>query len=177
MINVGIIGYDEVKKRFSGIPGAFDAALKSYDFLNPTGAMLVSAGKKRIDEGLKPDLNPKYKKQKTAKGYSSKPLVRTIGRRSINHFIVGGELWIGMAYHMGVHHFGYKGAVKIPAHKRKNKSRDKKSKRKKVAGVETNVKAHTRFMNIPARPYLGILKDTERSELTGFLIRAVEKRV
>ena len=167
MITIKIDGLDRLEQRLSNAAKNLGGALKSRDFLIPAGALLVNAAKKRIDETLSPPLNPDYKKQKTAKGYSPKPLIRTIGRRSINFSVESGRLWIGLAKHMAIHNQGYSGSVTVSAHRRKGR-RGKKS---------VLVKSHSRRINIPRREFLGILKANEDKTLTRFLSNALRKQL
>jgi len=49
-----------------------------------------------------------------------------------------------------LHHFGFFGQMQVSAHSRRTKS-----------GKITQVRAHSRQMNIPARPFMGIAESDE----------------
>lgn len=67
-----------------------------------------------------------------------------------------------------VHQFGIDDTVQVPAHRRKVKSRDLRSKRKKTAFGVAFVRAHSRKMLIPARPYL-MIQDEDWPEIRATL--------
>jgi phage virion morphogenesis protein len=69
-----------------------------------------------------------------------------------------------------VHQFGLDEQVNVSGHRRKVKSRDVKSGRKKTASGVSFVTAHLRKAHIPARPYLGA-NDDNRKEIVDILLK------
>jgi len=67
-----------------------------------------------------------------------------------------------------VHQLGFAGTVVVRAHRRKVKSRNVTSGRRKVSSGVGFVKSHHRKMNMPARPFLGV-STADTAELIAIL--------
>lgn len=158
--------------------------VKSPKFLQPFGVLLVSEAQRVIKSGeVRPLLSESYRRKKVKQGFSANPLLRTIGWRSLGSEVLGNELFISMPRHMSVHQFGFEGSVSVSAHRRQVKSRNvlgattAKGRRKKFGGQASGVgfvKAHTRKVKLPARPFLGILSPFAQQQAVTIAARAIE---
>ncbi len=87
---------------------------------------------------------------------------RTYLRNSVHHKAGPLSLRVGTnRVYAAAHQFGLKKSLNIRPHRRKVKGRNKRGVQ---AGV-TFVKAHTRKVNLPARPFLGFRAYRDRREL------------
>ncbi len=72
----------------------------------------------------------------------------------------------------GVHEFGFRGIAKIPSHTRRIFGKTKTGRRKKKARASTRVRAHTRKMNIPERPFVRPSIEQRRKQIIKILLEA-----
>lgn len=119
------------------------------------GEVVAQSVRKNFDEGGRPawPLSGRVKK------HGGKTLIK----RGQAGGLLGSIHWKAYAdraevsaskVYAAVHQFGFSGTVNIPSHSRKVKTRDiGKGKKQTLSGVGF-VKAHSRKMNIPARPFL-----------------------
>lgn len=118
-------------------------------------------------------LSPATKKWRQEKGYDGKMLqVQRKLYNSISAYADNDSAVVGtnLAY-AKVHQLGFDGDVSVKAHARKVASKDtyrgKKRKTKTSSGIGY-VKAHTRNMSVPARPFLG-LNDGDKDAIVGLI--------
>lgn len=67
----------------------------------------------------------------------------------------------GNLAHATIHQHGFSGSESVGAYTRKVKSRDIRKGRKIIARGIGQVKAHSRQMKMPARPYIGFPPDAQ----------------
>jgi len=83
-------------------------------------------------------------------------------RGSVNYRVGPGSVTLSSALaYAAAHQYGFRGTVKVAAHMRRVKSRDRsvftrRGAYKKTASGVGFVRGHDRRMNIPARPFLGV---------------------
>lgn len=176
MLKIDVTGLDALQARLTDFALRLATATRSPEFLNPAGVLFSTAAKRRIAEGGLPPFKPLLAATiARRRDRSSQPLLDTgLGRRSISHQVSGGTFYLTLKAYMFAHHTGVRQTVSVEAHRRKVKSRDVRRGKAKSSGVGF-VKAHSRRMNLPARPFLGILTESETSELRDILVRALLK--
>jgi phage gpG-like protein len=176
MLKVKIQGFDETRKTLDKLNANIQTLTRNRAALDAVGVLLSAAAKKRISDGGLPSFKRLANSTiKQKRGGSGQILINTgIGRRSVTTEVQGGELYYVLNRYMAAHHFGFKGTVDVPAHRRKVKSRNIGKGKKKTASGVAFVKAHKRQMNLPERPFLGILNAQEERSLGDILARFIE---
>jgi phage gpG-like protein len=173
MLKVKIQGFDETRKTLDKLNTNIQTLTRNRVALNAVGVFLSAAAKKRISEGGLPPFKPLKAATVAQKhGGAGQILIDSgIGRRSVTTEVQGGELYYVLNRYMAAHHFGFKGTVDVPAHRRKIKGRNIGRGKKKTASGVAFVKAHQRKMNLPERPFLGILNAQEERSLGDILVK------
>ncbi|ACV25346.1 hypothetical protein QIT38_gp06 [Methanocaldococcus fervens tailed virus 1] len=134
-------------------------------------------------------LNEKYKKYKETHGWNTEGLMKhghlvkaTQSRIKVDRKGITVKVINNMEY-AAVHEFGFSGTVNVKEHYRK-KPKSKKGKKgkkgmtKKKDKNESNkvrVKAHTRNMNIPARPFIKPALEKVQKNLPKIIEKAIKK--
>jgi len=175
-MKVKLSGFDEALQTLKALEVKVVTMSRNRDVLNAVGVLLAAAAKKRISEGGLPPFKPlKMSTVAQKHGGAGQILIDSgIGRRSVTTEVQGGELYYVLNRYMAAHHFGFKGTVDVPAHRRKIKGRNIGRGKKKTASGVAFVKAHQRKMNLPERPFLGILNAQEERSLGDILARFIE---
>ncbi len=176
MVKVKLEGFESTLKRLKQVEINTRNISHDPEALRAVGVLLSAAAKKRITEGGLPPfepLNTATLKRRRGGGEGGKILMDTgIGRRSVTTEVQGVELFYVLNKYMAIQNFGFQGIVSIGVHRRKVKSRNVTRGKKKSSGVAF-VKAHTRKMNLPARPFLGVLNAKEQVALGEIVARRI----
>jgi phage gpG-like protein len=164
MLKVTVPSLNLLRQTLKKFPQKIDTALRNPAFTQPAAKLFEAAAQKRIGEGVRPPLLAKTLREKSRLGYSNTPLVRSrVGRNTITGVASGDGVVLTLKGYMAAHHFGVQKSVSVKSFTRKSKSR---------GGKTTTVKAHNRRLNLPARPFLGVLKPSEETSLLKYLTRA-----
>ncbi len=157
----------DVKKRLEKIEGALQ---QPRPFLQMIAEELFRVGRNSFEKQTSPDGTPwrvlsrRYAAWK-AKKFPGRGILRLRGQliRGLRRGVTGNTAWAtaGPLAHAAVHQFGFDGTVNIPEHSRKVKL-TRRQKRMGITSGSRTVRAHTRHMRMPARPYLGFPKSSEQ---------------
>lgn len=153
--------------------------------MKAVGEYLTNQTRDRFDSQTAPDgtpwqpLSANYKARKK-RNQDRILTLSAILRRSIHYRAQRREVVVGTDRIYGaVHQMGFSGIVDVRAFRRENKRNDvyanADGKRRKIASGVGFVRAHTRFMRMPARPYIG-LSNQDYNEIPRIFTRWLETR-
>jgi len=183
-IKITLSGFGEVRALFEAMPERVRGAMRNPELHQKFVLAIIADARERIDSGGNPT---PFEPLKPATLKRRKPPVKILRDTSnlynqMNYAgSEGNTAYLGVVRYFFAHQFGANGSVSIAAHRRMDKRGDRftgRAKRKTAKNTQTAsgvnfAKAHTRRINIPARPIVVITPEllNELGGLTAAFVR------